>query len=400
MANAALTILSLVLFAAVIVLLLRALRQSRVVRRLEAVTGRAPERVPAVAVIIPARNEAAKVGACLGRVLQQRYPRDRLRVVLVDDQSADATGPIAREVAGRDGRLAVVRAPALPGGWTGKSHACWLGVQSLEEPPEWVCFLDADVTIREDLLRNAVAAVEAERIDLLSLAPTQILESFAERLIMPCGFYLLAFIQDLRKTEAPAADEVAATGMFMLARRSAYEAVGGHRAVASAISEDTELARAIKRAGGRVAMWDGGGQLETKMYSGWPALRNGLARNLIDLLGGRAATIRTAVLGLLLAWGVVLMPVLSLLTMSDGAQGLIALGLALAAAALALAFHVAGAAHFRIPLWYGLLFPLGYTAGALIAFDSLRARTTGQVVWKGRAYPAPVPRKAAARGGG
>jgi chlorobactene glucosyltransferase len=400
MANATVMILSLTLLAAVLVLLLRAWRQSRVVRRLEVTAERAPGETPAVALIVPARNEAAKVGACLDRVLEQRYPRDRLRVVLIDDQSDDATGAIAREVAGHDGRLAVVSAPQLPGGWTGKSHACWVGVQSLEDRPEWLCFLDADVVVDEDLLRNAVAAAETERLDLLSLAPTQILQSFAERLIMPCGFYLLAFIQDLRRTEAPGTDEVAATGMFMLVRPSAYEAVGGHRAVASAISEDTELARAIKRAGGKVAMWDGGGQLATRMYAGWASLRAGLAKNLVDLLGGRVATIRTVVLGLLLAWGIVLMPVASLLTMSGRPQDPIALGLALAAAALAFGFHVAGAVHFRIPLWYGLLFPLGYTAGALIAFEAVRARTAGQVVWKGRAYPAPVARKAPARGGG
>jgi chlorobactene glucosyltransferase len=400
MASATVTILSLAVFAAVLVLLLRALRQSSVVRRLEASAERPLGRARAVAVIIPARNEAAKVGACLDRVLHQSYPSDRLRVMLVDDESEDATGAIARDMAERDGRLSVVRAPRLPSGWTGKGHACWVGVRNLRNRPEWLCFLDADVTIHEDLLRRAVAAADAERLDLLSLAPTQSLESFAERLIMPCGFYLLAFIQDLRKTEAPGSDEVAATGMFMLVRRTAYEAVGGHRAVRSAISEDTALARTVKRAGGKVAMWDGGGLLETRMYSGWAALRAGLGKNLVDLLGGRAATIATAVLGLLLAWGVVLMPVANLLTMSGKPLGLTALGLALGAAALALAFHVAGAAHFRIPLWYGLLFPLGYTAGAVIAFDSVRQRMRGQVVWKGRSYAPPVPSRNAAPGGG
>ena len=200
---------------------------------------------------------------------------------------------------------------------------------------------------------------------------------------MPCGFYLLSLTQDLKKINETGVDEIAATGMFMLVRRPVYEAVAGHRAVAGAISEDAELARIVKRAGGKVAMWDGAGLLETRMYSGWRSLRAGIAKNLIDLMGGPGSTIATAVLGLVLAWGLVLIPVASLLTGGHEPLDGIARALALGAAALALAFHVGGAAHFRIPLWYGLLFPLGYTAGAVIAFDSVRQRS-GRVVWKGR----------------
>ena len=44
------------------------------------------------------------------------------------------------------------------------------------------------------------------------------------------------------------------------------------------------------------------------------------------------------------------------------------------------------ALHFGIPWWYGLAFPLGYTAGALIALDSIRWRLVHRVQWKGRTY--------------
>jgi chlorobactene glucosyltransferase len=48
---------------------------------------------------------------------------------------------------------------------------------------------------------------------------------------------------------------------------------------------------------------------------------------------------------------------------------------------------MAGAGYFLIPLWYGLLFPIGYTAGALMAVDSVRRRLCSRVTWKGRTYP-------------
>ena len=52
-----------------------------------------------------------------------------------------------------------------------------------------------------------------------------------------------------------------------------------------------------------------------------------------------------------------------------------------------IALHIAGAAYFGIPLWYGLLFPLGYSAGALLAIDSIWRRLRRRVTWKGRTYP-------------
>ena len=141
-------VLSLAVFLAVFVLLVRALRQASVLRRLDGRSEVSLPRVPEVAVIVPARNEEAKVAACLAGVLDQDYPSDRQQVSLVDDQSEDATAAIARAIVGRDRRL-VLRVPPLPPGWTGKGHACWVGARNLRGEPDWLCFLDADVEVRE-----------------------------------------------------------------------------------------------------------------------------------------------------------------------------------------------------------------------------------------------------------
>ncbi len=70
-----------------------------------------------------------------------------------------------------------------------------------------------------------------------------------------------------------------------------------------------------------------------------------------------------------------------------GAEGgAAALVLALAASGAAVGLHIAAMVYFRIPFWYGLLFPLGYTAGALLALDSVRRRLGGRTSWKGRIY--------------
>jgi len=88
-----------------------------------------------------------------------------------------------------------------------------------------------------------------------------------------------------------------------------------------------------------------------------------------------------------LAWAALVIPLVDLAGWLRGADGASsALILALAASAAAAGLHIAATFYFRIPFWYGLIFPLGYTAGALMAFDSVRRRLSGRVSWKGRIY--------------
>ncbi len=346
-----------------------------------------PQTLPSVAVVIPARDEAANIGRCLAGLVAQNYPGSRLSVVVVDDHSADGTFAIAAGVAAKHRHVSVLRSPPLPSGWVGKSHACWIGARTVGEQAEWLCFIDADVWAEPALIASAMAAAAAESLDLLSLAPRQELQSFAERLVMPCGLYLLGFCQDLRAVQAPESDEAVATGQFMLMRRNAYEAVGGHAAVRHAICEDLALARAVKRSGRRVVLQDGRHVLATRMYSGWATLWIGISKNLSEMLGGPRRTAAIAVIAVILAWAAVLVPIADAAACTGGeTQACWALAPAALGSAAAFGLHIAGASYFRIPFWYGLLFPLGYSAGAAIAADSVRRRWRGRVSWKGRAY--------------
>ena len=178
---------SLLWLATVTWLIMRALRQRGA---LHSVVPSLPSgQTPGVAIIVPARDEAANIGRCLAALAAQTYPA--LRVLVVDDESTDATPAIAASFAARDGRFRLLHAPALPRGWVGKCHACSIGAKAACDA-EWVCFLDADVRAEPMLLASAVETAVSEKLDLLSLAPRQELVSFAERLILPCGLYLLA----------------------------------------------------------------------------------------------------------------------------------------------------------------------------------------------------------------
>ena len=381
-------VLSSVWLAIVIWLILRAINQRGSLPRLGAVpwSNQVP---PRITVVVPARDEATNIACCLHSLCGQRYPADRFDVIVIDDHSTDKTAAIVAEIAARDARISLLRSPPLPSRWTGKAHACWVGACAAPPGSEWLCFVDADVWGEKELLSSAMAAALERGLALLSLAPRQELRSVAERIVLPCGLIALSFIQDLHQAQTPSGPEVTATGQFMLIRREDYEAIGGHAAVSGAICEDLELARRVKRSGRAVLLMGGEDVVSTRMYTGWKTLWEGLSKNLVDTLGGSYATVLMAVAGVILAWSAVAIPALDVISWARGTPYAEA---ALLAASLgtvaALALHVTATRYFRIPLYYGFLFPFGYTVGALIALDSIRRRVRGRVSWKGRIYKA------------
>jgi chlorobactene glucosyltransferase len=373
--------------AVVIWLILRAASQRGLLPRLSLAAAPPADAAPCVTIIIPARDEAANIGRCLRSLLAQDYPASRLKVLVIDDHSVDETAAIGRAIAARHPQISLLSCPALPPRWTGKSHACWIGARAAAPQSEWLCFVDADVWGEPALLSSAIHAALAQGLDLLSLAPRQELQSFAERLMLPCGFILLSFLQDLREVQRRTGSAVTAIGQFMLIRRDAYEAVGGHAAVSNVICEDLEFARLLKRSGRSVLLMGGDGVIATRMYTGWRTLWPGFAKNLVDTLGGRLATLSFTPVAVLLAWAAVALPIIDVFAGWAGAPGAwTALAVALLGSAAAFGLHIAATFYFRVPFWYGLLFPLGYTVGAAMALDSVRRRLIGRVIWKGRIY--------------
>lgn len=373
--------------AIVVWLILRAFSQRGLLPRLSAAPPPLADVAPPITVIVPARNEEANVERCLRSLLAQDYPANRLKVLVIDDHSADDTAAIVRAIATQHPQVSLISSPPLPPRWTGKSHACWVGARAATPESEWLCFLDADVWAEPPLLSSAVPAALAQRLDLLSLAPRQELGSFAERLMLPCGLILLSFLQDLREVQSRGGSAVTATGQFMLIRRDAYEAVGGHAAVFNVICEDLEFARLLKQSGRSVLLMGGDNLIATRMYTGWRTLWPGFAKNLVDTLGGQLATLTFAPLAVILAWAAVVVPLAAAVAYWQSAPGaLAALTAALLGSAAAFGLHIAATFYFRIPFWYGLLFPLGYTLGAAMALDSVRRRLIGRVIWKGRIY--------------
>jgi len=342
-----------------------------------------------VTIIVPARNEERIIGRCIAALRQQDYPREQLRIIAIDDNSTDATAAILRDAAAGDDRVRIINGDPLPPGWLGKPHACWRA--AAEAQGEWLCFIDADTIAEPLLIQTAVHMALERRLDLLSLQPFQELGSFAERLILPTGFFLLAFTQDLRSTNDPASPQASVNGQFLLIRRAAYDAAGGHATVRDVAAEDSALARAIKSRGYRIGVFGTEGLLHTRMYGDLRSLWEGTARQAATLLGGVPALLGVALGALLMAVVPLALPALAAacrLAWAGGGIAVAALILATAGSLALFGTHIGAARYFRIRFWYGLLFPLGYAAGAGILVFAAWQRSRGQTRWKGRVYSA------------
>lgn len=211
----------------------------------------APKAWPRIVAVVPARDEAATIGAAVTSLLRQEYSGE-FSVVLVDDHSSDGTGRIAHEAAtalGMADRLRVVAAPPLPAGWSGKLWAMEEGVRMAGAPDAYL-FTDADIAHHPRNLSELAARLETG-YDLVSLMVRLHCRSLAERFMIPAFVYFFAMLYPFAWASDPRKRSAAAAGGCMLMRRTAFERIGGLDSVKGELIDDCALARAVKR-GGRI----------------------------------------------------------------------------------------------------------------------------------------------------
>jgi len=206
---------------------------------------------PPIAAVIPARDEAECVGETVASLLRQDYPGE-FTVILVDDQSRDATAQVARDTAAALGaaeRLTVLSGRALPAGWTGKLWAQQQGVEVAEaasQPPTYVLFTDADIVYAPDELRKLAARAHAGGYVLTSLMAKLRCESFAERTFIPAFIFFFQMLYPFAWANDPRRATAAAAGGCMLVRRAALDRAGGMASIRSALIDDCALAKRLK----------------------------------------------------------------------------------------------------------------------------------------------------------
>jgi glycosyltransferase involved in cell wall biosynthesis len=337
---------------------------------------RSTRSAPVVSVLIPARNEALNIAACLDAALAGGS--SIIEVIVYDDRSADATADIVRAYTRGDARLRLVTGDEPPRGWCGKNHAC--ARLAAEARGEWLLFLDADARLHPGAADRVLAEAVAREATMVSAWPGLELGSFWERALMPMlnvvTFSLFPAPLSFRRSD-PSLGLV--HGACVLAERAAYDRMGGHTAVKGEIFEDQRLAQLWRSRGERNVCLDGQNTVTVRMYRGFTEIWRGFQKNFYPAFRHEASFWGF----LLLHAAIFVLPfVLALAAPS---------AVTVSAAAGTLAVRVLLAWRFRHPLWSVLLHPVADAVLFAIAFASWwRCRSGQGVEWKGRRYLAAL----------
>jgi len=322
-----------------------------------------------VSIIIPARNEEASLGSCLESLVAQTGVQ--FEIIVVNDHSTDRTREIATSFPG----VRAIDASPLPRGWTGKNNAVATGAREAGAP--WLLFTDADTIHLPGSLARALTEAKHNGAALLSYSPRQIVSGFWEKAVMPVIFAELASQYRPSEVSDPNSPEAAANGQYILVTREAYNAVGGHAALASSLLEDVELARAVKRSGRKIFFRFGGDAVHTRMYRTFPQLLEGWTKNLAILFPSPA---RLAIWRLLEFIALVIS--LALVIVLVGSGNFLLSPLFLIGPVVTL--RRIASAHFA---WSAnLLVLFGLPLFSYLLIRSKLSHQKGKVTWKGREY--------------
>jgi hopene-associated glycosyltransferase HpnB len=327
---------------------------------------------------VPARNEADVVARSVGSLQLQDYPGE-FHIVLVDDQSDDRTGEVARGLAA-GGTLAVVRAQTRPSGWTGKVWAMSQGIEraAREFAPDYLWFTDADIAHTPDNLRQLVSRAEAYKLVLVSLMAKLSCATPAERFFIPAFVYYFQMLYPFGWVNNPKRRTAAAAGGCMLVRRNALEAGGGIATIRSAIIDDCALGRLMKRQG---PIWLGLTEraVSIRPYPNMDSIRRMVARSAYAQLKYSPLLLVGTLTGLALMFVAPL-----LLTILAPVPPLVRIAGAAAWLIMAVTFIPILRFYRCSPLW-GLALPFIGTLYAAFTLDSAVQHWRGRGgMWKGR----------------
>ena len=197
---------------------------------------------PYVSVIIAARNEEKYLANCLASLQNLDYPLKKLEIVVVNDASTDQTADIIARFSNRLKHLKTVMLKQGEKEKPAKAGALLAGID--ESQGEILIFTDADCRVPATWIRDLLAGFR-DNVGIVGgytlLFPS--CKNLFERLQALDWHYLLSIAGAASQLNKP----ITWVGNNMAVRRSAYEQVGGYRAIRDSLVEDFALIDAIEK---------------------------------------------------------------------------------------------------------------------------------------------------------
>ena len=339
-----------------------------------------PDNSPRVAVIVPARNEAANIRGCVESLLRQDYAP--LRIFAVDDRSTDSTGALldSLALAHAGGRLAVLHVTELPAGWLGKTHAMAIAAAEAVESyrPDYLLFTDADIDFAPDAIRRSLVAAVRSGADHFITLPTTVAKTAGEAV-------MLSFLQVIgiwavrtwRVADPSAKRDAMGVGAFNMVRTEVYRRLGGFEALRMEVLEDLTLGRMVKAGGFGQQVGVAPGLVSLHWAAGMRGIIRGMTKNFFAVFEYRIFPLLLAALAI-----AVLCMGPAVLLAVPGARLPAFLGWVAAASLYGISGRVS-----RLPLWCSLFLPV---AAALVVYAMVRSSLVtlarGGVTWRDTFY--------------
>lgn len=342
--------------------------------------GGQPSGYPSVTAVIPARNEEEHLGECLEALLQQRF-NGKLNIVLVDDNSIDATGAIAHALAAKDKRLRVLQGRSLSPGWSGKMWAVSQGLAAPEAlQADFVLLTDADILHGATHVAALVHAAQQGRYELVSEMVRLRTETLAERSTVPAFVFFFSMLYPFLAVSNAQRSIAAAAGGTMLVSRAALDRIDGVSRIRGALIDDVALAQEIKRGDHRIWLGHADDALSLRQYPHFGDVWNMIARTAYVQLNHSPLLLAGTIMGMLLIY---IAPVVLTLRARKQARWL-----GIASWVTMAALFQPTLRHYRRSWLWGAALPViaAFYLGATLASALRHYRGKGGN-WKGRVYP-------------
>jgi hopene-associated glycosyltransferase HpnB len=258
-----------------------------------------------LAVVVPARDEAAVIGASLASLfaIARQIP---VHIFCVDDSSSDGTAERAREAARAaemEDRLTIIPAPPVPAGWTGKLWALQQGIAPARAMnPEFFLFTDADIVHDPADLAALIGLAQQGNYDLASLMVRLHCAGFPEKLLVPAFLFFFFKLYPPRRIRNPRRRTAGAAGGCVLIRPQALERAGGLQAICGEIIDDCALSRAVKKSGGKIWLGLARESRSTRAYGSFREFGRMISRTAFRQLHHSSLLLAAAVTGLIVIY--------------------------------------------------------------------------------------------------
>ena len=335
---------------------------------------------PFVSVCVPARDEERGIRACLKSLLEQDYPE--FEVIVVNDHSTDHTGELIHELAGKNSRLIPLDGEDLPKGWLGKPFALHQAFQKAKG--EILLFTDADPVFEPNALRTAVFTMQERKLDALTLMPKAEFGSFWEKAVQPVIFGFIGSLTRFGKVNSQDQKSAMGFGAFLMFKRSAYEAIGGHEGGKADVLEDVLIAKRLKKAGFKLLVADAKRLFSIRMYYGLREIWIGWRKNMFMAM---KRSVSRAFYYIFMVLAFVLTPYMIFGWNVVVGSGLLWIGISLFGVIMVSAATIKTCDELGLARINACLFPIGAVVMAAIMINSMiQVLVFSHTEWRGRVY--------------